>query len=99
MGDKKIEIVRESGTHTTLKLPVDGHELVVQVDKMNFTISIPYFEFMQVESIVKLIVQLYKENPDNQVVKEFLSLLRRPENAEELRNFQKIFRFFIQNKH
>ncbi|WP_372950936.1 hypothetical protein [Mariniphaga sp.] len=94
MGDKKIEIVRESGTHTTLKLPVDGHDLVVQVDKMNFTISIPYFEFMQVESIVKLIVQLYKENKDNPVINDFLRFLRQPENKEELQSLQKIYRLF-----
>ncbi len=94
MADKKIEIIRESGTHWTIKLPVDNHDLVLQVDKMNFTISLPSWEFMEVETIVKLIVQLYRENPENQVIKEFLSFLRRPENAEELRNFQSIYRFF-----
>lgn len=94
MGDKKIEIVRESGTHITLKLPVDGHDLVLQVDKMNFTLSIPYFEFMQVESIVKLIVQLYKENKDNPVINDFLRFLRQPENKEELQSLQSIYRFF-----
>ena len=94
MADKKIEIVRESGTHYTIKLPVDGHELVIQVDKMNFTISIPYFEFMYVESIIKVIVQLYHANKDNPVITDFLRFLGQPENEEELRNFQHIFRKF-----
>ena len=94
MADKKIEIVRESGTHYTIKLPVDGHELVIQVDKMNFTISIPYFEFMYVESIIKVIVQLYHANKDNPVITDFLRFLQQPENKEELTNFQHIFRKF-----
>jgi hypothetical protein len=94
MADRKIEMVRESGTHYTIKLPVDGHELVLQVDKMNWTISIPYFEFMHVESIVKVIVQLYKENKEHPLIIEFLKFLRQPENKDELHQVQRVFRLF-----
>ncbi len=94
MADKKLETVWENGTHWTVKLPVDGHELVVQIDKLNFNLSIPYFEFMNVASIVKLIVQLYKDNPKNPIVLEFLKFLNQPENKEELQNFQTVFRQF-----
>lgn len=90
--NNKIEIIRESGTHYTVKLPVEGHNLIVLVDKENFTITIPYFEFMNVESIVKVIVQLYKDNSDNPVLNKFFTFLQQPENKEELQNLQSVFR-------
>jgi hypothetical protein len=92
--NKKIEIVWESPTHWNIKLPVEGHEFIISVDKMNFTISTPYFEYMFVDSIAKLIVQLYLENKDNPVIIEFLKFLRQPENKDELHQVQRVFRLF-----
>jgi len=92
--NKKIEMVWESGTHWNIILPVEGVNLPLSVDKMNFTVSIPSLEYMNVESIVKLIVSLYKENKDNPVINDFLRFLRQPENKEELQSLQKIYRLF-----
>jgi hypothetical protein len=61
---------------------------------MNFTISIPNIEAMNVESIVKIIVQAYRENKDNPVIQEFLKFLQQPENKEELQSLQKMYRLF-----
>jgi len=77
----------ESGSHYTIRLPVEGHDLVVKVDKNDFTITIPAWEYMEVKSIVKIIVQLCKDKKDNPVVKSFLNYLHEPENKEELENF------------
>ncbi len=85
-------VIRESGTHYTIRLPVEGHDLVVMIDKKDFTITIPAWEYMEVQSIVKIIVQLYKDKKDNPVVQSFLKHLREPENQEELKNFTTIFR-------
>jgi hypothetical protein len=86
-------LIRESGTHYHIRLPVEGHDLVVMVDKQNFTLTIPYFEYMFIPSIVKLIVQLYKkEGNKNPVVNEFLKFLQKPENKEELKKLQSVFR-------
>lgn len=85
-------VIRESGTHWTVRAPVDGHNLVVMVDKKDFTITIPYFEYMNIESIVKVAVQLYKENKNNPVIKDFLKFLNQPENREELEKFKVVYR-------
>jgi hypothetical protein len=85
-------LIRESGTHYTIRLPVEGHDLIVLVDKIDFTITIPYFEYLNVESIVKIIVQLYKNNKDNPVIESFLKLLNNPVNDEELKKFRTIYR-------
>lgn len=87
-------LIRESGTHYTIRAPIEGHDLVVMVDKKDFTITIPYFEYMHVESIAKAIAKIctddkYKENP---VVRNFLAVLREPVNEEELGKIQKAFR-------
>ena len=87
-----MEILRESGTHYHIRLPVEGHDLVVMVDKIDFTITIPYFEYLFIESIVKVIIQLYKEKKDDPVISEFLKFLQQPENKEELRQLQATFR-------
>lgn len=92
MADKKIEMVWESGTHWHILVPVEGYNLPLSIDKMNFTISIPNIEAMNVESIVKLILELYRANKDNPVIQEFLKFLQKPENKEELRNFHRVFR-------
>jgi hypothetical protein len=94
MADKKIEMVWESGTHWHILVPVEGYNLPLSIDKMNFTISIPNIEAMNVESIVKIIVQAYRENKDNPVIQEFLKFLQQPENKEELQSLQKMYRLF-----
>ena len=90
MKDKLL--IRESGTHYTIRLPVEGHDLIVMVDKIDFTITIPYFEFMNVESIVKIIVQLYKDNKGDPVIESFLKLLNKPVNQPELKKLRTIYR-------
>ncbi len=86
-------ILRESGTHLTIRLPVEKHDLVVMVDRKDFTITIPLWEYMEVQSIVKIIVQLYKEKPDHPFVLSFLKHLQKPENLSELKNFTTIYRW------
>ncbi len=92
MADKKIEILWESKTHWCIKLPIDDHELILMVDKDYYTISMPHFEYMGLESIVKVIVQLYKDNKDSPVILAFLKFLQQPENKKELTTLQNIFR-------
>lgn len=90
MPDKEL-IVRESGTHWTIRLPVDYHDLVVMVDKKDFTMTIPYFEYMNVFSIVKGLVQAAKDNENSPVILDFLKFLNEPVNAEELEKFKYVF--------
>ena len=87
-------LIRESGTHYTIRLPVEGHDLVVMVDKETFMISIPYWEYMNVHSVVKIIAQLCKNKEllSNPVVSNFLKLLQQPENKDELTTLQASFR-------
>lgn len=92
--EKDFEIIKETGTHYYVRLPVDLHDLVVMIDKTDFTITIPVFEYMYVESIVKIIAGLCndKELLKNPVITNFLSMLQKPENKEELQNLQKVYR-------
>ena len=86
-------LIRESGTHYTIRLPVEGKEIGVMIDKQDFTVTIPAFEYMQVPSIVKIIAHLSKnDNKNNPVVTNFLKFLQEPVNKEELEIFLDFFR-------
>lgn len=90
-------IIRETGTHYTIHLPVEDHDLVLMVDKQDFSITIPYFEYLQVKSIADVIARLCKNEEllKNPVVSSFLEFLQRPENKEELNLLQQSFRQVI----
>lgn len=85
MANKKELIIHESGTHWTIHLPVEEHDLVVMVDKKDFTIILPFWEYMSVNSILKIIVNLIKDDDlrSSPVIQEFLKFLKRPENKDE----------------
>ena len=93
----EFEIIQESGTHFTVRLTVENHDLVVSVDKSSYAITIRTWEYMEVKSIVKVIAQICKNKEllKNPVINGFLSMLQQPENKEELDNFRAVYRELI----